>query len=47
VFKIYMMGQMATAATDLEPDAASPSAAMYDRFLAWLPVPAQRRPTQS
>jgi hypothetical protein len=47
VFKIYMMGQMATAAADLEPDAAGPSAAMYDRFLAWLPVPAQRRPTQS
>jgi len=42
-----MMGQMAAAAADLEPDAASPSSAMYDRFLAWLPEPAQRRPTQS
>jgi hypothetical protein len=47
VFKIYMMGQMADAAADLEPGAAGPSAAMYERFVAWLPIPAQRRPTQS
>jgi hypothetical protein len=45
VFKIYMMGQMADAAADLEPDSTGPSAALYDRFLSWLPIPAQRRPT--
>ena len=45
VFKIYMMGQMADAAADLEPDNAGPYAALYDRFLSWLPAPAQRRRT--
>jgi hypothetical protein len=40
-----MMGQMADAAADLEPDSAGPSAVLYDRFLSWLPVPAQRRRT--
>ena len=47
VFKIYMMGQMADAAADLEPGGAGPSPAMYERFLAWLPVPAPRRPASS
>jgi hypothetical protein len=37
VFKIYMMGQMGDAAADLEPDSTGPSAALYDRFLSWLP----------
>jgi hypothetical protein len=45
VFKIYMMGQMADATADLEPDSPGPSAALYDRFLSWLPIPAQRRRT--
>jgi hypothetical protein len=47
VFKIYMMGQMADAAADLEPGGAGPSPAMYERFLAWLPIPAPRRPASS
>ena len=43
VFKIYMMGQMSEAAADLEPDGGVLSADLYDRFLAWLPIPTQRR----
>jgi hypothetical protein len=45
VFKIYMTAQMFDAAADLEPGGGVPSAALYDRFLAWLPIPTQRRPT--
>lgn len=43
VFKIYMIGQMVDAAADLEPDGGGPSAALYERFLSWLP--ARRGPT--
>jgi hypothetical protein len=45
VFKIYMMGQMADAVADLEPDGGGPSAALYERFFAWLPIAAQWRRT--
>jgi hypothetical protein len=43
VFRIYMMALMSDAAADLEPDTPGPSTALYDRFLSWLPIPAQPR----
>lgn len=47
VFKIYMMGQMADAAADLELDDGGPSADLYKRFLAWLPTGAGRNSPMS
>jgi hypothetical protein len=41
-FKIYMTAQMFDAAADLEPDGGGPSADLYERFLAWFPIPTER-----